>query len=135
MTANEISNVSQFLEEMVVTVCPIYRDRGLKATEYKTNQKEYQKNPAPFVNITTLYDAFKIHSADVNPGSKIMKKTNFIKEVKAHYQLNMGADFTLEEFKESRVQGIAGRKARFLGLIPSEEAKNNELFRPLQHKW
>ncbi|MDJ0596280.1 MAG: PriCT-2 domain-containing protein [Pleurocapsa sp. MO_226.B13] len=133
--SNELSNVSQFLEEMVVAVCPIHRDRGLKATEYKTNQKEYQKNPAPFVNITTLYDAFKIYSADVNPGSRIMKKINFIKEVKAHYKLNLGADFTLEEFKESRVQGVAGRKARFSGLIPSEEAKNNELFLHLKNKW
>ncbi|MEM7590464.1 MAG: PriCT-2 domain-containing protein [Cyanobacteria bacterium P01_A01_bin.83] len=132
--ANELSNVSQFLEEMVVAVCPINRDRGLKANEYKTNENEYKKNPAPFVNITTLYDAFKIYSANVNPGSKIMKKTNFIKEVKAHYKLNLGADFILEELKELRVQGVTGRAARFLGLIPSEEAKNNDLFRPLQHK-
>ena len=133
--ANEISNVSQFLEEMTVTVCPINQGRGLKASEYKANFKAYHKNPAPFVNISTLYEAFKIYSADVNPGSKIMKKSNFLKEVKAHYKLNMDADFTLEELKESRVSGIPGRAARFLGLIPSEEALNNALFSHLKSRW
>ena len=64
-----------------------------------------------------------------------MKKTNFIKEVKAHYKLNLGSDFILEELKESRVQGVEGRTARFLGLIPSEEALNNDSFSHLKRKW
>lgn len=116
--ADETSTVAQFLNTMVIPVCPINDDRELSMSEYKKNSKDYMSAPIPAMNALNLYRAYKNYITDTNPGARPLKDVRFYKEVIMYYKINLGHKV---EFTYESIPNLMGAPKRLLGITPNPD--------------
>ncbi|MDJ0596514.1 MAG: hypothetical protein QNJ72_42200 [Pleurocapsa sp. MO_226.B13] len=124
--AEESNTLIEFLKTYVTPVCPINRDRELTVKEYNQLPKQYREdNPPAAISAQSLYSAYKIYMNENNPGSGLMKKSRFEKEVILYYKCICNHEIYIVE--ETAIPGLCGRKKRILGLIPSVSWKQEDI--------
>ena len=126
IASDEMSSVAAFLDEMLVAVCPVNKDRALTVEEYKANEKVYRDMPISAVSISNLYKAYKLYIEENNPSAKPMKRTKFEREVELYYLSNYDKHVLFQT--DGPVLGLVGRNKRYLGIIPNQNWQEEPIY-------
>ena len=126
--SDEISTVAAFLDEMVVAVCPIGKDKSLKLEGYR-EAEVYHDMPIAAISKMSLYKAYKTYLEENNPSAKAMKRTKFEREVELYYLSNYEKHVLYTT--EDHIWGLKGSKKRFLGIMPNQIWKEEGLYNSL----